>query len=101
MLPALQMARAATIRTRDGSDVIRANIRNTLIVAQVAGALVLLIAASLVTRSFVSLLGTPAGFNAERVLTMRVSLPPARYADRPAVAGLSTVCSIRCARCLA
>jgi putative ABC transport system permease protein len=87
VVPALQMARTTTIHVREATDAIRTKVRSALIVTQVAGALTLLVAAGLVTTSFVRLLSTPAGFNAERVLTMRVSLPPARYTDRPSVAG--------------
>ena len=50
---------------------------DTLIVAEVALSLVLLIAAGLVIRSFVALLDTDPGFSPERVLTFRVSSPPA------------------------
>jgi putative ABC transport system permease protein len=43
-LPAIQMARSADIGTRGGGEMIRAGVRNTLVIAQVAVALVLLVA---------------------------------------------------------
>ena len=54
-------------------------LRGTLVVAEIALALVLLIGAGLLVRSFLSLQGVDAGFNARNVLTMRVALPGLRY----------------------
>jgi len=51
---------------------------DTLIVAEVALSLVLLVAAGLVIRSFVALIQTDPGFSAERMLTFRVGAPPVR-----------------------
>jgi putative ABC transport system permease protein len=56
--------------------------RSVLIVAEVALAVVLLAGAGLLLRSFAQLLSADPGFNAERVLTARLNLPPARY-DKP------------------
>jgi len=50
-------------------------------VAQVAVAIVLLVGAGLLTRSFVSLQAVDLGFETERVATFEVHLPPARYDD--------------------
>jgi putative ABC transport system permease protein len=52
-----------------------------LVVAEVALALVLLICAGLLIRSFWRLQAAGAGFNAENVLTLRVALPGRRYND--------------------
>jgi putative ABC transport system permease protein len=52
-----------------------------LIVAEVALALVLLVGAGLLIRSFLRLQGASTGFNARNVLTMRVVLPSARYGE--------------------
>jgi putative ABC transport system permease protein len=52
---------------------------SALVVSQFALALVLLIGAGLLARSFVSLLATHPGFRPERVLSMSVSLPGRSY----------------------
>jgi putative ABC transport system permease protein len=56
-------------------------LRNALVVAEVALALVLLVGAGLLIRSFLRLQGLEMGFNARDVLTTRVALPNARYND--------------------
>ena len=60
----------------------RQPLRAALIVAEVALAVVLLASAGLLLRSFARLLQTDPGFRTERVLSMRLNLPPARY-DKP------------------
>jgi putative ABC transport system permease protein len=57
-------------------------LRKALVVAEFALSLVLLVAASLLTRSFVTVASTPLGFHAENVLTMRLSLPDRKYDER-------------------
>lgn len=86
MVPALQLARTdpnAALRD-EGRGVSaghsRAQLRNLLVMGQVALSLLLLIAASLLLRSFVSLLRVDPGFEAENVLTMDISLPTVKYA---------------------
>lgn len=56
--------------------------RSVLVVAEVALALVLLLGAGLLLRSLQRLLSVPMGFNAERVLTLRLRLESQRY-SRP------------------
>jgi predicted permease len=55
------------------------------VVSQVAVAFVLLVGAGLLLRSFARLREVDPGFRPERVMTMRVALPPNRYADKPAI----------------
>jgi putative ABC transport system permease protein len=67
----------------------RATARSALVVGQIALALVLLAGAGLVVRSFRRLVSAPLGFDPERVLAARVSMPltplrwrsPAAYAN--------------------
>jgi putative ABC transport system permease protein len=55
-------------------------LRNALMVSEVALAIVLLIGAGLLIRSFVKLLDVDPGYRAENLLTARIALPP-RYSD--------------------
>jgi len=54
-----------------------------LVVAEVALALVLLIGAGLMIRSFARVGAIDPGFSSERVVSTRVPLPPAEYTDFP------------------
>ncbi|HSC45347.1 MAG TPA: ABC transporter permease [Candidatus Acidoferrum sp.] len=56
-------------------------VRNGLVVAEVAMSIVLLTGAGLTLKSFASLLRGDLGFRADQVLTMRVLLPKAKYAN--------------------
>jgi putative ABC transport system permease protein len=57
----------------------RSWLRDALVVVQVASTVVLLISSGLLIRSFHQLQQVDAGFNAEKVMTMRVDLPSAKY----------------------
>lgn len=58
-------------------------VRNALVLTEVAAALVLLIAAGLLIKSFARLNAIDPGFRTDQGLTARVYLPPSRY-DEPA-----------------
>ena len=58
--------------------------RNSLVIAEVALALVLLIGAGLMMRSFMFLQKTDIGMDPSRTLTFRVGLPEAQFADNEA-----------------
>jgi len=53
--------------------------RNSLVVAQTAMALMLLVGSGLLARSFARLMGTELGFTPQNVLTFRVGLPVPTY----------------------
>jgi putative ABC transport system permease protein len=59
-------------------------LRGTLLVAEVAMSLILLVGASLLLRSFARLTGVDPGFRPEQVLAFSVSLPQVTYPDGPA-----------------
>jgi putative ABC transport system permease protein len=56
-------------------------VRDYLVVAEVAVALILLIGAGLMMRSFLKLQRSDIGIDTKNVLTFRVGLPPAQYKD--------------------
>ncbi len=64
-----------------GSTGRRGRTRNALVVAQLAVAVMLVVGARLLSRSFIELPRTEPGFNATGVLTMRVDLPTRAYSD--------------------
>jgi len=59
-------------------------LRSTLVIAEVALALVLLVGAGLLFRSFGELSRVPLGFEASGVLSVAVDLPDTRYPEPPA-----------------
>jgi predicted permease len=64
---------------RSSSGRARHRMRTTLVVAQVALALVLLVGSGLMVRSFLRLRAVEPGFDPSSTLTMRLSLPEAEY----------------------
>ena len=65
----------------------RQGARRVLVVGEVALALVLLVGAGLMTRSFVGLLSVDPGYRVDHVLTVPVTLPAARYEEDERVIG--------------
>lgn len=87
LLPALQLSRAdvrSVLSASRGSAHAHGSrrMRTALVIVEVSLATVLVVAASLLGRSFIGLLNAPLGFDANGVLTLRVSAPAARY-DEP------------------
>jgi len=66
---------------RTGTGVARRNLRNLLVIAEVAVALVLLIGAGLLIRSFLNVQRVDPGFNPEKMLVLQLSLPEAKYPE--------------------
>jgi putative ABC transport system permease protein len=58
--------------------------RSTLVVLEMALALMLLVGAGLLIKSFAKITNVDPGFSTENVLTTQLSLPATRYADAPA-----------------
>jgi len=83
LLPALRLSRPdlpnlnATLKEGGrGSGIHGRGLRGALMVSEVALAIVLMIGAGLLIRSFVKLLGVDPGYRAENLLTARLALPP-------------------------
>lgn len=95
VLPALQVSRARASEAlkeggRGGSSGGRARVRRALVVSQVTLAVVLLVGAGLLLKSFSQVVGVPGGFTTDGVLTARVVVPAVRYPDLAAVSGFFT-----------
>ncbi len=73
---------------RAGGTLAGARVRSGLLVCEVASALILVVAAGLLVRTFYHLLGANGGFSPEHVLTFQLSLPSANYPDPDRMAGL-------------
>jgi putative ABC transport system permease protein len=91
VLPALQLSAARGLGSlREGGrgagvGAGRKRFRHALVVGEVAIAVVLLIGASLLIKSFTRLQQVDPGFVPERLLAVKVQLPQARYGERPQV----------------
>ena len=69
---------------RAGSGASGFRLRRLLVVSEIALALLLLISATLLLRSFSLLHGVDPGFRTDNVLSMRIELPAARYEQQTA-----------------
>src|SRR5262249_50019953 len=58
---------------------------DALVISEVALAIVLLVGAGLILRTFAQLESVDPGFRADGVMTLTTALPPARYRDTPAL----------------
>jgi len=90
LVPAIQQSRSdlnSELKEggRDATGETRNRVRSAFIVSEIAFSLILLVAAGLLLRSFWQLSGVNPGFDANRVLAVRLSLPGARYSNGPAV----------------
>src|SRR5262245_2912735 len=89
LAPAIQLSRVDLIEGLKGGGRIaggsmgQRRLRNGLIVAEVALAVVLLVSAGLLIRSIIHLHRASPGFNTGNLLTMNVWLPHAKYPDGP------------------
>ena len=88
-IPAFQLSRSRVTETLKeagrGLAGGRAGMRRALVICQVSIALVLMVAAGLLIKSYANVTSVPSGVNPDGVLTMRITLPAARYPDRPEV----------------
>jgi predicted permease len=67
---------------RSGKAGVRRGVRNALVIAEMAFAVILLVGAGLLIRSFVRLQQVSPGFEPRGVLAMQVSLPPTKYREQ-------------------
>jgi len=87
LVPAFQasnpaLARELTESARSTAGIRRGRLRSSLVVAEVALSVILLIGAGLMIRSFDRLLTQDFGFNPEQVVTMNINLPNKKYPDQ-------------------
>jgi putative ABC transport system permease protein len=88
LVPALQASKPMLAETlkeaggRGASGGVRSRrVRRLLVIAEIALALMLLVGAGLLIKSFNRLQAVELGFRTDRMLTMQVSLPSAKYPD--------------------
>ena len=85
LIPALQVSRPDlnTVLRSEGRGATTGRrhgmLRNLLVIGQVGLSTVLLIGAGLLVRNFVELSSSSPGFEARGILTLAITLPPARY----------------------
>jgi putative ABC transport system permease protein len=87
LVPALRASTPDLISTlkqagRGGGPAQSRRFRSALVIVEVAMALVLLVGAGLMIRSFARLMAIEPGFDADGVVTMRLTLPAAKYREQ-------------------
>jgi putative ABC transport system permease protein len=87
VVPAFQGSKAQLVDSlkeggRSGVGPKGQRVRNGLVVAEVALALILLVGAGLMVRSFMALKNADLGIDPKNTLTFRVGLPPVQYPDK-------------------
>ncbi len=95
LAPAIQVTRAQADALKEGAGRStggrrRARLRSAIVVAEVALALVLLVGAGLLIKSFLRLTSRSPGFRTERLLTANVFLSETRYPDEHRQIGFFT-----------
>jgi putative ABC transport system permease protein len=92
LAPALQLSKSdlQTVLREEGRGAAgerrRSVARNLLVVMQVALSTILLVAATLLMRSFTNLQNVPLGFNPRNLLVMDITLPTTRYSSKSQIA---------------
>jgi len=87
LVPALRASRPGLVDAlKEGgrsatAGAVRQRGRNVLVVAQVAGALALVVVAALAVRSARDFLSGPQGYDPDHLLTLRITLPESRYRE--------------------
>jgi len=96
LLPALQTSKPDLVTTlketsgRSGSSARHKRVRSALVVAETALALVLLVGAALLIRTFMGLRSVNSGLDAHNVFTFQTSLAGTSYSSTAAVSNLTT-----------
>jgi putative ABC transport system permease protein len=85
LMPAIQMTRwnlqEHLKESSRGVQLGSSSTRNSFVIVEIALALILLVGAGLLIRSFASLLNVNPGFNPKNVITVRILLPRVRYTE--------------------
>jgi predicted permease len=95
LIPAFAISHKDVVSTlkensgRSGTSFRQNKTRSILVITEVALALILLIGAGLLVRTFIAIRGVDPGFDASRVLTLRMSLSGKRFEKTTGVAQLS------------
>jgi putative ABC transport system permease protein len=87
-LSVLRGAPSAALRddsTRTSASRRTRGVRAVLVVAEIALAMMLLVGAGLLIKSFARVMGVNPGFSTDHVLSAQLTLPPGRYPDAPAI----------------